>query len=134
MNFPITSSSGTGDIKELQQALADSGAGIAVDGIFGPKTATAIKVFQVANGLVADGIAGPATWAKLTAPAPAPEIAAGRMAGFDTFAYPGDSAMQAWRQSSPYRFVGYYLKAPCHGMRRGWGSAPGSRVLVGAWW
>jgi len=35
--------------------------------------------------------------------------------GFDTRAYPGDSAMRAWRYpSSPYRWVGYYLAAPCH--------------------
>lgn len=36
--------------------------------------------------------------------------------GFDTFAYPGDDAMQAWLTADkPYRWVGYYLSAPCHG-------------------
>ncbi len=34
--------------------------------------------------------------------------------GFDTRAYPGDSVMKAWRAASPYRWVGYYLPAPCH--------------------
>ncbi len=34
--------------------------------------------------------------------------------GFDTRAYPGDSALRAWRAASPYRWVGYYLPAPCH--------------------
>ena len=35
--------------------------------------------------------------------------------GFDTYAYPGDEAMRAWRDESvPYEWVGYYLKAPCH--------------------
>ena len=35
--------------------------------------------------------------------------------GFDTRAYPGDSAMRAWMYPlSPYRWVGYYLPAPCH--------------------
>lgn len=34
--------------------------------------------------------------------------------GFDTREYPGDGAMAAWRSSSPYRWVGYYLPAPCH--------------------
>jgi len=34
--------------------------------------------------------------------------------GFDTSAYPGDTAMQRWRAASPYRWVGYYLPAPCH--------------------
>ena len=32
--------------------------------------------------------------------------------GFDTSIYPGDAAMAAWRKpSSPYEWVGYYLKA-----------------------
>ena len=34
--------------------------------------------------------------------------------GFDMRAYPGDTAMQRWRAASPYRWVGYYLPAPCH--------------------
>lgn len=34
--------------------------------------------------------------------------------GFDTWRYPGDAAMAAWREASPYRWVGYYLPAPCH--------------------
>lgn len=40
----------------------------------------------------------------------------GRHLGFDTYAYPGDKAMQAWRaDGSPYEWVGYYLPAaPCH--------------------
>lgn len=54
--------------------------------------------------------------------------------GFDTRAYPGDSVMKAWKAASPYRWVGYYLPAPCHtdstwlGRRaalqaQGWGTA-----------
>ena len=39
----------------------------------------------------------------------------GSYLGFDTFAYPGDAAMRAWRLSdSPYSWVGFYLPAPCH--------------------
>ena len=40
----------------------------------------------------------------------------GRHLGFDTYAYPGDKVMRAWRASgSPYEWVGYYLpQAPCH--------------------
>jgi hypothetical protein len=35
--------------------------------------------------------------------------------GFDTSAYPGDSVMRAWTYpASPFRWVGYYLAAPCH--------------------
>src|SRR4051812_4679787 len=49
----------------------------------------------------------------VTPPGPAPRAAAG-FAGFDTGIYPGDAAMRAWRQASPYVWVGYYLPAPCH--------------------
>ena len=34
--------------------------------------------------------------------------------GFDTRDYPGDDAMELWREASPYRWVGYYLQAPCY--------------------
>jgi hypothetical protein len=34
--------------------------------------------------------------------------------GFDTNIYPGDKAMEAWKQSGEYEWVGYYLEAPCH--------------------
>src|SRR6266496_3581472 len=35
--------------------------------------------------------------------------------GFDTYAYPGDEAMLAWRHESvPYEWVGFYLPSPCH--------------------
>lgn len=74
--------------------------------------------------------------------------------GFDTFAYPGDDAMQAWATADkPYRWVGYYLSAPCHnddsweGKRatlstmgwgiaviyvgqQTWGKTPGQKVAV----
>jgi Domain of unknown function (DUF1906) len=74
--------------------------------------------------------------------------------GFDTFAYPGDDAMRAWATAdNPYRWVGYYLSAPCHnddswegkratlssmgwGMaviyvgQQTWGKTPGQKVAV----
>lgn len=35
--------------------------------------------------------------------------------GFDTYEYPGDETMGAWRDESvPFEWVGYYLPAPCH--------------------
>ena len=34
--------------------------------------------------------------------------------GFDTNVYPGDGAMDAWKRSGQYEWVGYYLSAPCH--------------------
>jgi hypothetical protein len=43
---------------------------------------------------------------------------AGRHLGFDTYKYPGDDVMLAWRHADvPYEWVGYYLPAPCHNGR-----------------
>jgi hypothetical protein len=74
--------------------------------------------------------------------------------GFDTFTYPGDAAMRAWLEADkPYRWVGYYLSAPCHtdgswkgkretlsnmgwGMaviyvgQQTWGRTPGQKIAV----
>ena len=38
----------------------------------------------------------------------------GTYPGFDTNLYPGDDVMQKWLDAGPYRWVGYYLVAPCH--------------------
>ena len=40
----------------------------------------------------------------------------GKVMGFDTHTYPGDETMRAWKSApgAPYRWVGYYLPAPCH--------------------
>ena len=38
----------------------------------------------------------------------------GSYLGFDTNIYPGDAAMNAWKKSGEYEWVGYYLPAPCH--------------------
>jgi hypothetical protein len=118
MNFPITCSSDAGDIEQLQQALVDHGFEVARDGVLGPKTTAAVRAFQAAKALAVDGVVDAATWGRLTVsappPTPAPAPGAGPFAGFDTSCYPGDAAMQTWKHCSPYSFVGYYLKAPCH--------------------
>lgn len=73
-------------------------------------TITRIRVapFAVAALLAAGG-----------AGACAPVVTAGPPAargvpGFDTRDYPGDPAMRSWFDASPYRWVGYYLPAPCY--------------------
>jgi peptidoglycan hydrolase-like protein with peptidoglycan-binding domain len=57
-------------VKELQEKLNALGYKLTVDGIYGNKTADAVKDFQSKNGLRADGIVGPKTMEKL-APATA---------------------------------------------------------------
>lgn len=61
-------------VTQVQTALAacyfypDKGAkNNGIDGYYGPKTANAVKRFQLMNGLVSDGIYGPKTKAKLAA-------------------------------------------------------------------
>ncbi|MGH7483511.1 MAG: glycoside hydrolase domain-containing protein [Longimicrobiales bacterium] len=49
------------------------------------------------GGLPAPGVAGPAG-----------------VPGFDTREYPGEDAMRAWADASPYEWVGFYLPAPCY--------------------
>jgi hypothetical protein len=53
-------------VKALQAQLnAKRGAGLTVDGDFGPATASAVRTFQSHAGLGVDGIVGPATWKNL---------------------------------------------------------------------
>lgn len=49
------------DVHTLQQALADAGIAVDVDGVFGPGTEAAVIAFQSRQGLGVDGAAGPAT-------------------------------------------------------------------------
>src|SRR5947209_11851163 len=41
-------------------------------------------------------------------------VSDGHHLGFDTNIYPGDKAMDAWKQSRDYEWVGYYLQGSCH--------------------
>jgi murein L,D-transpeptidase YcbB/YkuD len=52
-------------VRPLQRLLRARGHRVAVDGIFGPATESAVKTFQRNNGLGADGIVGPRTWPRL---------------------------------------------------------------------
>jgi len=51
----------------LQEMLNDAGSGeaLGVDGVFGPLTGGAVRVFQTGNSLDVDGIVGPMTWGAL---------------------------------------------------------------------
>ena len=50
-------------VRELQSLLD----GLDADGIFGPKTTTAVRAFQKDNKLKVDGVVGPASWGALLA-------------------------------------------------------------------
>jgi len=53
-------------IKSVQYLLLQHGhTNVAVDGIFGPITAAAVRDFQIAHGLLVDGVVGNQTWPAL---------------------------------------------------------------------
>ena len=61
------------DVMKIQQALQLAGFSPGpIDGVFGPRTKTAVQSFQSAHGLAIDGIVGSNTWSKLLTGAPAP--------------------------------------------------------------
>ena len=51
------------DVIRVQSALGQT-----PDGVFGPRTDRAVRVFQGRNGLLVDGIVGPHTWGSLFGP------------------------------------------------------------------
>jgi peptidoglycan hydrolase-like protein with peptidoglycan-binding domain len=52
-------------VKTLQYLLGARGHPVTVDGIFGPVTDAAVRAFQQAKHLAVDGIVGPQTWTAL---------------------------------------------------------------------
>ncbi len=55
------------ETRDIQARLNDLGAKpkLTVDGIYGPKTKHAVRIFQTRHGLQDDGIVGPATWSAM---------------------------------------------------------------------
>ena len=66
-SHPILRNGSTGEaVRYLQESLTKLGYNPGpIDGIFGPKTKTAVRSFQIAKGLVVDGIVGNNTWAAI---------------------------------------------------------------------
>ena len=67
VNLPILKNGGSGtSVKALQMLLNGKGYSCGnVDGVFGPNTEKAVKIFQKENRLTEDGIVGENTWASL---------------------------------------------------------------------
>jgi Putative peptidoglycan binding domain len=64
--WPTVQRGGTGErVKSVQYLLNQRGAGLTVDGDFGPATEAAVRSFQSANSLGVDGVVGSQTWPKL---------------------------------------------------------------------
>lgn len=61
----IKSGSRGSDVSDLQSTLNSKGYSLSVDGIFGSKTAAAVRDYQSKNGLSVDGIVGNNTWSSL---------------------------------------------------------------------
>ncbi len=57
--------SGVRTVQFLLRSNSSPRFAIAADGVFGPRTEAAVRLFQRGNGLVANGIVGQATWRKL---------------------------------------------------------------------
>ncbi len=67
--FPLLTGA---DVRAAQQALARAGLLAAeADGVFGPRTRSAVAAWQQRRGLPADGVLRPAQWATLLPEAPA---------------------------------------------------------------
>jgi len=66
VDHPILRQGSNGDaVRECQRKLNLHGAELIEDGMFGPRTAAAVRTFQADQGLSADGVVGPLTWGAL---------------------------------------------------------------------
>ncbi|MGH3762964.1 peptidoglycan-binding protein [Actinophytocola sp.] len=62
---PVQQGSSGEAVKAAQTQLNKYGAGLTVDGAFGPVTDGAVRAYQGSHGLAVDGLVGPQTWQSL---------------------------------------------------------------------
>jgi peptidoglycan hydrolase-like protein with peptidoglycan-binding domain len=79
INQPTLRAGSTGPaVRRLQRALRRTpDLSLVVDGVFGPRTDAAVRLFQETQGLAVDGIVGPATWSALPDGGAMPELRTG---------------------------------------------------------
>src|SRR3954466_3831350 len=99
--LPINRARGVMTRKPLRNALMLAIAAISAS-LEAPRLAhepltTAAASMLDANGAIGDAVETVAS------------NVSGTYLGFDTNIYPGDRAMDAWKQSGEYKWVGYYL-------------------------
>ena len=85
---------------------------VAVFGCSGPIPTEVERTLAAVSATVPDV---PGAVAELSGSALLQEVTDnGPYLGFDTSIYPGDAAMQSWKEHAGYDWVGFYLPAPCH--------------------
>jgi len=66
--LPTLAQGATGnDVRTVQGCLGARGHTVAIDGVYGLVTASAVRAFQSASGIAADSVCGQVTWTKLLA-------------------------------------------------------------------
>lgn len=85
-NYPtIRTGSRSNFVYLLQFLLVQNGYSLTVDGVFGSRTANAVRNFQIANNLASDGIVGPNTWKTILTLPPYPTLRQGARGAYVKF-------------------------------------------------
>lgn len=127
-------------VTAVQQRLASFGYTVAVDGWFGPQTATAVRHFQKVNGLAPDAVVGPLTSAALGITAGATAVSPA-VRGAQTQLVPAGTWTQCpqWEQTAkffglPDRFDGImYRESRCQPDARNASGATGLVQIMPMW-
>lgn len=81
------------DVTELQKLLNNNGYSVAVDGIYGSETQSAVKDYQKKNNLAVDGIVGTNTWSAITKAATNNEVSSSSGSSSGTASKPSAAEM-----------------------------------------